>query len=143
MNICIVGTGYVGLVTGACLASLGNKVICVDIDKGKIAKLKKGGMPIYEPGLTELVREGQKKKLLSFATDIKEGIRNAAIVFIAVGTPPKESGEADLTYVEDVACQIARHMTSYKLIVEKSTVPVETGERVKQVVSANNKRKVA
>lgn len=142
MDICVIGTGYVGLVTGTCLAELGNSVICVDIDKEKINKLKKGIMPIYEPGLEELVRNNQKKGRIKFTTNLREGIKKSMVVFIAVGTPPKENGEADLTYVENVARQIAQCMTSYKLIVEKSTVPVETGEWVKHTVKINNKHKV-
>lgn len=142
MDICVIGTGYVGLVTGACLADLGNKVMCVDIDKEKIGKLKKGIMPIYEPGLGELVKNNQKERRISFSTDLKDGVRQSTIVFIAVGTPPKENGEADLTYVENVARQISQHMTSYKLIVEKSTVPVETGEWVRRTVKVNNRHKV-
>jgi len=139
MKICIIGTGYVGLVTGACLADIGNKVICVDIDKDKIQRLKKGIIPIYEPGLDKLVKTNQRKKRLSFTSDLREGIKRSQIIFISVGTPPKDSGDADLTYVENVARQIAQHMTSYKLIVEKSTVPVETGEWVRRTVKINNK----
>lgn len=142
MNICVVGTGYVGLVTGACLADLGNHVICVDIDKEKINKLKKGVIPIYEPGLEGLVKNNRKENRMGFTTDLKEGVKKSTIIFIAVGTPPKENGEADLTYVENVSRQIARYMTSYKLIVEKSTVPVETGEWVKHTVKINNRHKV-
>lgn len=142
MNICVIGTGYVGLVTGACLADLGNKVICVDIDKDKINKLKKGVIPIYEPGLEGLVKNNQREKRVSFTTDLKEGVKKSEIIFIAVGTPPKDNGEADLTYVENVARQIAQSMTSYKLIVEKSTVPVETGEWVEHTVKINNRHKV-
>lgn len=142
MNICVIGTGYVGLVTGTCLADLGNKVICVDVDKEKINKLKKGIMPIYEPGLEELVKNNQKEQRISFTTDLKEGVRKSSIIFIAVGTPPRENGEANLIYVEGVACRIALCMTSYKLIVEKSTVPVETGEWVKHTVKIKNRHKV-
>jgi len=138
----VIGTGYVGLVTGACLADLGNHVICVDIDKGKINKLKKGVIPIYEPGLEGLVKNNRKESRIEFTTDLKEGVKKSTIIFIAVGTPPRENGEADLTYVENVSLQIARHMTSYKLIVEKSTVPVETGEWVKHTVKINNRHKV-
>jgi len=138
----VVGTGYVGLVTGACLADLGNHVICVDIDKEKINKLKKGVIPIYEPGLEGLVKNNRKENRMGFTTDLKEGVKKSTIIFIAVGTPPKENGEADLTYVENVSRQIARYMTSYKLIVEKSTVPVETGEWVKHTVKINNRHKV-
>lgn len=142
MNICVVGSGYVGLVTGSCLADLGNSVICVDIDKEKINKLKKGVIPIYEPGLEALIKNNVKNNRIAFTADLKEGIKQAEIIFIAVGTPPKENGEADLTYVENVASQIAQHMRSYKLIVEKSTVPVETGEWVKHTVKINNRHKV-
>jgi len=143
MNVCVIGTGYVGLVTGACLADIGNKVICIDIDKEKINKLKKGVIPIYEPGLGQLVKDNMKKKRLSFSTSLEEGVGKSTVIFIAVGTPPKDNGEADLTYVENVAREIARCMTSYRLIVEKSTVPVETGEWVKHTVKINNRRKVA
>ncbi len=138
----MIGTGYVGLVTGGCLADLGHEVVCVDIDQEKIAKLKKGLIPIYEPGLEELVKRNAKEKRIAFTTSLKEGVKKASVVFIAVGTPPKENGEADLTFVENVAKEIARCMTSYKLIVEKSTVPVETGEWVRRTVKANNARKV-
>ncbi|MBI4335539.1 MAG: UDP-glucose/GDP-mannose dehydrogenase family protein [Candidatus Omnitrophica bacterium] len=141
MNICVIGSGYVGLVTGACLADLGNNVICVDIDKQKIDKLKKGVSPIYEPGLEELIRRSQRQNRLFFTTELNEGVRRSTIIFIAVGTPPRESGDADLTYVENVARQIAQRATSYKLIVEKSTVPVETGEWVKHTIKINNRHK--
>jgi len=143
VNICVIGTGYVGLVTGTCFAELGNKVVCVDIDKSKINSLKKGKVTIYEPGLKELVKRNLRQKRLLFTTSIKAGMKNAQIIFIAVGTPPKPSGEADLTYVENVCCQIANNMTSYKLIVEKSTVPIETGEWVEQIIKQNLKRKVS
>ena len=142
MKICIIGTGYVGLVTGACLADLGNQVICVDIDKTKINNLRKGKVPIYEPGLEEIVRRGQKHKNLHFITNISDGVKKSQIIFIAVGTPPRENGEADLSYVENVTKEIVQGMNSYKLIVEKSTVPVETGEKVKQTIVAYNKKKI-
>ncbi len=134
MKITVVGCGYVGLVSGACFASLGNEVLCVDIDAKKVVLLKKGAMPIYEPGLTELVKEGVRKKTLSFTTDLKSATRRSEVIFIAVGTPPKPNGEADLSFVENVASTIAKEITSYKLIVEKSTVPVQTGEWIRQTI---------
>ncbi len=142
MDICIIGAGHVGLVTGACFAELGNKVICVDNDEEKIKTLKRGRMPIYEPGLEEMVRQNAKKKRLSFTTSIKEGVTKSEVIFISVGTPPRERGEVDLSAVENVSKEIAASMTSFKLIVEKSTVPVETGERVKSTMSLCNKKKV-
>jgi UDPglucose 6-dehydrogenase len=138
MDIAIIGSGYVGLTTGTCLAELGNNVICLDIDKEKIEKLKRGEVPIYEPGLKELIERNTREKRLSFGTDLKEAIKKSEIVFICVGTPPKENGEADLSYVENVAREIAEHMESYKVIVEKSTVPVETGEKVAETIKRNN-----
>jgi len=134
MKITVAGCGYVGLVSGACFASLGNRVTCVDIDSKKIALLKKGRLPIYEPGLDELVREGLKKKNISFTTDLGSAARASDVIFIAVGTPPRPNGEADLSFVENVAATIAREISGYKLIVEKSTVPVQTGERIKEMV---------
>jgi UDPglucose 6-dehydrogenase len=139
MNISIVGSGYVGLVTGACLAELGNKVICVDNDEKKIAGLKKGLIPIYEPGLAELIQNSLKKKRLFFTDSIKDAVRASEVIFIAVGTPPLENGEADLTGIENVACNIALNMPGYRLIVEKSTVPVETGQWVKQTIRSHIK----
>ena len=135
MKIAVVGSGYVGVVSGACFAGLGNRVICVDIDPRKIALLKKGRAPIYEPGLEELLREGIKKKNLSFTTDLKSAVKRSDLIFIAVGTPPKPNGEADLGFVENVARTIAREIRSYKLIVEKSTVPVQTGEWIRQTIA--------
>jgi UDPglucose 6-dehydrogenase len=143
VDISVIGTGYVGLVTGACLAELGNNVICVDNDKSKIAKLKKGHIPIYEPGLEELVKQNRRKKRLAFTTSVKEAVKKSTVIFIAVGTPPRPNGEADLTSVEDVSETIAKSMMSYKLIVEKSTVPIETGDWVKRTIRLINKRKVA
>ncbi|MDI6758734.1 MAG: UDP-glucose/GDP-mannose dehydrogenase family protein [Candidatus Omnitrophota bacterium] len=142
MNISIIGSGYVGLVTGSCLAELGNQVLCVDSDIHKIRRLKKGEIPIFEPGLGELIASNVKKRRLHFSSSIKEAVRKAEIIFIAVGTPSLENGEADLTSIEDVARNIALNMTGYCLIVEKSTVPVETGEWVKRTICAYIKRKI-
>jgi len=138
MKITVAGSGYVGLVTGACFAELGNDVTCVDIDKEKIRKLNDNIMPIYEPGLDQIVKRNRKEKRLAFTTDLKDAIKKSEIVFICVGTPPKENGEADLSYVENVARAIAEVMDSYKVIVEKSTVPVQTGEDVQKTIKAYN-----
>jgi len=134
VNIAIIGSGYVGLVTGACLAELGNGVVCVDNDHKKVLALKKGIIPIYEPGLAELIEVNVKKKRLKFSDSIKEAVKHCEIIFIAVGTPPLENGEADLTGIENVARNIALNMSGYRLIVEKSTVPVETGKWVKHTI---------
>ncbi len=134
MKIAVVGSGYVGLVSGACFASLGNQVICVDIDVKKIAMLKKGHLPIYEPGLEELVQESLKNKTLSFTTDLSAAVKKSEVIVIAVGTPPKPNGEADLSFVEDVARTIAKELNGYKLVVEKSTVPVQTGEWIEKTL---------
>ena len=142
MKIVVTGTGYVGLVTGTCFAELGNDVVCVDIDKDKITKLNNNIIPIYEPGLNELVLRNKKEGRLRFTTNLKEEIKHAEIIFICVGTTPKDNGEADLSYVEDVAKTIAEAMDSYIVIVEKSTVPVKTGEKVVQTIKAYNLKKV-
>ena len=142
MNISIIGSGYVGLVSAACFAELGNKVTCADNDRHKIAGLKKGIIPIYEPGLEELIRLHLKNKRLRFTSSVKEAVGAAEIIFIAVGTPSRDNGEADLTGIENVARNIALNMTSYRLIVEKSTVPVETGEWVRQTIATYLKGKV-
>ena len=134
MKVCVIGTGYVGLVAGACFADSGNTVICVDIDKEKIEKLKKGVIPIYEPGLKEIVLNNVEKERLFFTTSIKEGVEKSDIIFIAVGTPEGEDGSADLSYVLQAARDIAEHMNGYKIIVNKSTVPVGTAEKVKKEV---------
>ncbi len=136
-NVCVIGTGYVGLVTGTCLAEVGHKVICVDSDEEKIKKLKKNISPIYETGLEELLKKNTKKKNLSFTTKISEGVKKSEIIFIAVGTPPRQDGSADLSYIERVAREIAQNMNSYRLVVDKSTVPVETGERVQETIRRN------
>jgi UDPglucose 6-dehydrogenase len=135
MNISIIGSGYVGLVTGACFAELGNKVICADNDSKKICCLKKGVVPIYEPGLEEMIRLNLKKKRLKFTSSIKSAVKSSEVIFIAVGTPALENGEADLTGIENVARTIAQNMDGYRLVVEKSTVPVETCAWVKKTIS--------
>jgi UDPglucose 6-dehydrogenase len=135
MQIAIIGTGYVGSVTGACLAQLGNKVICVDVDKKKIEGFKRGIIPIYEPGLKEMVLEEQKKGNLYFSTSFAESIPQSEVVFIAVGTPARRDGKADLTYVEAAAEEIGKNMNSYKVIVNKSTVPVGTGKKIEKIIS--------
>jgi len=140
MKIAVAGAGYVGLVTAACFAELGNNVVCVDIDKEKIKNLNGGIIPIYEPGLEELIIKN--KKNLHFSSDLKGAIKSSEIIFICVGTPPKKNGEADLSSVENVARVIAEVMDSYKIIVEKSTVPVETGEKVAKSIKAYNKHKM-
>lgn len=142
MNITIIGTGYVGLVTGACFADLGNCVYCVDSDKKKIDSLKKRNITIYEPGLEEMVERNMKEKRLSFSTSIKDTVRKSEIIFICVGTPSKDNGEADLLALEKVSKEIAKNINSYKLIVEKSTVPVETGEWVKKTINNFKSRRV-
>lgn len=134
-KITVVGTGYVGLVTGVCFSHLGNKVICVDNDESKIQLLKKGIVPIYEPGLKELLAECRRKNNISFTSNLSEGVEKGEVIFIAVGTPPLADGSADLSAIENVSRGIARAMKNYKLIVEKSTVPVETGERVSATIS--------
>jgi UDPglucose 6-dehydrogenase len=131
MKICVIGAGYVGLVAGACFAESGNDVICVDVDEAKIEGLKKGIIPIYEPGLKELVLRNGEEGRLSFTTDIMSAVKASLINFIAVGTPPGEDGSADLKYVLDVARDIARNMESFKIIIDKSTVPVGTADKVR------------
>ena len=135
MNICVVGTGYVGLVTGAVFADLGNDVVCVDNDRAKIQSLGAGRMPIYEPGLEEMVTRNTEDGRLAFTTDLASSVRQSDVIFIAVGTPPKDSGETDLSQVEAVAAEIGRAMDRYKVVVNKSTVPVGTGEFVREVIT--------
>jgi UDPglucose 6-dehydrogenase len=141
MKIAIIGSGYVGLVSGVCLADIGHHVICVDNNPEKIKTLKKGKLPIYEPGLLELMKANVAKKRLSFTGSIGDATRKSDVIFLAVPTPPKPNGDADLTYIENVARQIAQHMDSYKLIVEKSTVPAETGKKIRRTVHLNLARK--
>lgn len=134
MKIAVIGTGYVGLVTGTCFSAVGVEVTCVDIDQKKIDNLKKGILPIYEPGLEELVLKNSEKKRLHFSTSLKESIQGAEVIFIAVGTPPDEDGSADLKYVLGVASSIGEHMTQPLVVVTKSTVPVGTSIKVKKAV---------
>lgn len=136
MKIAIVGTGYVGLVTGACFAEMGLNVVCVDIDKSKIEKLKNGVMPIFEPGIQELVNKNADEGRLSFTTNLIDILDDVSVIFSAVGTPPDEDGSADLKYVLDVARNVGKHMNNYKLLVTKSTVPVGTAPKVKKVIQA-------
>jgi UDPglucose 6-dehydrogenase len=140
MNICVVGTGYVGLVTGAVFADLGNDVVCVDNDLKKIEALRAGQMPIYEPGLEEMVVRNKDDGRLTFTSDLPAAVRQSDVIFIAVGTPPKETGETDLAHVEAVASQIGRSMDRYKVVVNKSTVPVGTGEFVREVITRHQPR---
>ncbi len=137
MDIAIVGSGYVGLVTGVCLAHIGHHVICCDNNEEKIKVLKSGGVPIYEPGLNELLAKYRKSKRIVFTTSIAEAAKKATVIFIAVGTPSKKNGDADLTYIENVAREVARNMDSYKLLVEKSTVPAQTGNRIERTIRLN------
>ncbi|MDH5669241.1 MAG: UDP-glucose/GDP-mannose dehydrogenase family protein [Nitrospira sp.] len=136
MHISVIGTGYVGLVTGACFAEFGVNVTCMDNDARRIEKLEKGDIPFYEPGITELVAKGVREGRLSFTTDIAKAVEKALVIFIAVGTPPRGDGSADLSYVEEVGKGIARNMTGYKVIVTKSTVPVGTGEKLREVIKS-------
>ena len=142
MKISIIGTGYVGLSTATVLAELGNDVLAADIDKEKIENLNKGIMPIFEPGLKELVIRNIEEKRLKFVHDNKEVIDHGEVIFICVGTPPKDNWETELKYVENVAIEIAQNMESYKVIIHKSTVPVETGEKIKKIIKGNMKEDV-
>ncbi len=135
MNITVFGTGYVGLVTGACLADVGHQVMCVDVDQAKIEGLKQGVLPIYEPGLDTMVKRNSADGRLRFTTDAAQGVAFGDVQFIAVGTPPDEDGSADLKYVLAVATTIATHMTGYKVVVDKSTVPVGTADKVKATIA--------
>ena len=142
MNICVVGTGYVGLVTGAVFADLGNDVVCVDNAPDKVAELRAGRMPIYEPGLEEMVARNVADGRLAFTTDLAEAVRRSVIVFITVGTPPGSNGQTDLTAVHEVAREIAGAMDHYTVVVNKSTVPVGTGDFVRDVIARHQKRPV-
>ena len=140
MNIVVVGTGYVGLTSGVCLAEIGHNVLCIDKDVQKIEKLNQGIIPIYEPGLEDMAKNLILEKRLKFSTSISDGVDFADVIFVAVGTPPKSNGEADLSSVEKVAIDIAQSMKSYKLIVSKSTVPVETGKRIFNTIKIYNQK---
>ena len=142
MRITVIGTGYVGLVTGTCFAEVGHQVICVDCDSAKVDLLRKGGMPIYEPGLEELVQKNVASGRLTFTTSTREGVENSDIIFIAVPTPPNPDGSVDLSFMEGVAREIAGVMTSYKIVVDKSTVPVRTGVKVGETIRRYCKAKV-
>lgn len=136
MRLTIFGSGYVGLVTGACMAEMGNHVVCNDIDEGKIARLNDGEIPIYEPGLDALIERNREAGRLEFTTDVAKAVDHGLFQFVAVGTPPDEDGSADLQYVLAVARSIGEHMNEYRIIVDKSTVPVGTADKVKAEVEA-------
>ncbi len=142
MRIAIIGTGYVGLVTGACFADIGHRVICVDNNAEKVKLLRAGGIPIYEPGLEDLVARNVAARRLSFSDTVAEGVNQSEVVFIAVPTPPLPDGSVDLSFIEGVAREIAACMTSYKIVVDKSTVPVKTGEKVVETIRRYNQAKV-
>ncbi|MBT3475974.1 UDP-glucose/GDP-mannose dehydrogenase family protein [bacterium] len=135
MNICVIGSGYVGLVTGSCLADSGNNVICLDIDKSKISSLKKGKVGIYEPGLSSIVERNVKSNRLNFTTNYKSAIESSEIIFLAVSTPPNEDGSANLDYIKSAALELSQYMNSYKIIVTKSTVPVGTTALVRDLIA--------
>jgi UDPglucose 6-dehydrogenase len=143
MNICVVGAGYVGLVTGACFAEFGIDVTCVDADAARIGRLQAGEVPIFEPGLEELVRKNLREGRLRFTTQLHEAVERALVVFLAVGTPPRDDGSADLRFVDQVARDVAEAMDGYKVIVTKSTVPVGTGERIEGIMRAHLRTPVA
>ncbi|MDH5639481.1 MAG: UDP-glucose/GDP-mannose dehydrogenase family protein [Nitrospinota bacterium] len=142
MRICVIGTGYVGLVTGAVFADLGNDVYCVDVDAEKVSRLSKGIMPIYEPGLEEMVKRNLTEGRICFHTDVGEYVRRADIIFICVGTPSKNEGETDLSQVESAAKDIGKNINGYKVVVNKSTVPVGTGDLVRRIINENEKTRV-
>ncbi|MHC1766046.1 MAG: UDP-glucose/GDP-mannose dehydrogenase family protein [Verrucomicrobiia bacterium] len=142
MDIAIIGTGYVGLVTGTCFAEVGHNVVCVDCDEEKVKLLQAGGVPIYEPGLEELIKKSSAEGRLRFTTSTQEGVDKADVIFIAVPTPPLADGSVDLSFMEGVARDIAATMTSYKIVVDKSTVPVKTGDKVAETIRRYSKSKV-
>src|SRR5712691_3619758 len=142
MHIAVIGSGYVGLVTGACFAEFGVDVTCVDVDADKIARLTRGESPIYEPGLDSLIKKNLLAGRLRFTTDIELATKQSLVIFLAVGTPPCADGSADLTFIQTAARDVARHMDSYKVIATKSTVPVGTGKRLSSLISENQRQKV-
>lgn len=137
-KVAVLGTGYVGLTAGLGLASFGSKVLCLDVDRKKIDKLKKGISPIYEPGMEDLLKKNIEEKRVEFSTDVSKGIRWADIIFLAVGTPPNENGSADLSYIFDAAKEVGENLNSYKTIITKSTVPVGTNKKLKKIIAENN-----
>ncbi len=139
MHIAVIGSGYVGLVTGACFAEFGVDVTCVDVDEDKIERLLKGVMPIYEPGLEQLVLKNTQAGRLRFTTDVRQAVEQALVIFLAVGTPPQPDGSPDLSFVEQAASSIAEYMNGYKVVVTKSTVPIGTGERIRKLISERKK----
>src|SRR5690606_31777600 len=141
MKVTVIGSGYVGLVTGACLADVGNDVLCLDIDPAKIALLEAGGICIYEPGLDEIIKKNVAAGRLNFTTDVKRAVEFGTLQLIAVGTPPDEDGSADLQYVLGAARNIGKYMTDYKVVVDKSTVPVGTATKVEAVIRAELDRR--
>src|SRR5207249_4556730 len=142
MKLSIIGTGYVGLVTGTCFAEVGHQVTCVDNDASKVEVLRQGRIPIFEPGLEELVKKNVAAGRLTFTTNTAEGVANSDVIFIAVPTPPLEDGPVDMSFIEKVARDIAGAMTGYKMIVDKSTVPVQTGDKVAETIKRYCKARV-
>jgi len=142
MHICVIGTGYVGLITGVCFAEFGLRVTCVDSDAKKIKLMEKAFVPFFEPGLEEMLRRNLKAGRIRFTTNVADAVDSSLVIFIAVGTPPRGDGSADMRHVEDVAREIAKHINGYKVIVTKSTVPVGTGDRLKKIISKNLKETV-
>ena len=143
MKLCVIGTGYVGLVSGVCFSDLGNDVICVDRDNKKVKNLKKGIIPIYEPGLEELVLKNYKNNRLKFSTNLKESVSKSDIIFICVGTPSKKNGNgADLSQIFNVAKEIGNSISKYKIIVTKSTIPVTTGDEIEKIILRKNPKNI-
>ena len=142
MKLCMIGTGYVGLVSGACFADLGNNVWCVDKNVKKINMLNDNKIPIYEPGLQEVVTKNYKSGRLKFTTNLKKAVQDSELIFICVGTPTSKNGSADLKYVFAAASEISKYINNFKVIINKSTVPVSTGDKVEQIISKKNKKNI-